>query len=256
DGRGQLHRAQLPRLAPGAVAARLVLPRRRDAPAHRDLAVADPRDADAEAAGLHGFDGPRLPARHDRRDALPDLPPVRGASRRPRDYARRPEGNASEHHAPALRPRAARALPDALLPVHRALDGTGRILHGLRRRRLPDLQALRLDRDGRLGRRRPGGARVLRDRPRGVLGLRVRKGSRAPGPPPPRRPRTPLPRGGRPTLLPPVLGARVKAPISWLRDYVPIEMPLPELAERLAVSTCEVDQITHRGVPDVDGNLG
>jgi phenylalanyl-tRNA synthetase beta chain len=47
----------------------------------------------------------------------------------------------------------------------------------------------------------------------------------------------------------------MKAPVSWLRDYVPVEMPLAELAERLAISTCEVDQITHRGVPDVDGNL-
>jgi phenylalanyl-tRNA synthetase beta chain len=48
----------------------------------------------------------------------------------------------------------------------------------------------------------------------------------------------------------------MKAPVSWLRDYVPIEMPLAELAGRLAVSTCEVDRITRRGVPDVDGNLG
>src|SRR3989442_5492762 len=48
----------------------------------------------------------------------------------------------------------------------------------------------------------------------------------------------------------------MKAPASWLRDYVAIEMPLPELAGRLAVSTCEVDQISRRGVPDVDGNLG
>jgi phenylalanyl-tRNA synthetase beta chain len=48
----------------------------------------------------------------------------------------------------------------------------------------------------------------------------------------------------------------MKAPVSWLRDYVAIEMPLPELAERLAISTCEVDRISRRGVPDVDGNLG
>ncbi len=48
----------------------------------------------------------------------------------------------------------------------------------------------------------------------------------------------------------------MKVPVSWLRDYVAIEMPLAELAERLAVSTCEVDQISRRGVPDVDGNLG
>ena len=47
----------------------------------------------------------------------------------------------------------------------------------------------------------------------------------------------------------------MKVPVSWLRDYVPIEMPLPELAERLAVSTCEVNSVRRRGVPDVDGNF-
>jgi phenylalanyl-tRNA synthetase beta chain len=47
----------------------------------------------------------------------------------------------------------------------------------------------------------------------------------------------------------------VKVPVSWLRDYVSFEVPLPELAERLAVSTCEVNSIQRRGVPDVDGNL-
>jgi phenylalanyl-tRNA synthetase beta chain len=45
-------------------------------------------------------------------------------------------------------------------------------------------------------------------------------------------------------------------PVSWLREYVPLEMPLPELAERLSVSTAEVDGIERRGVPDEDGNLG
>ncbi len=48
----------------------------------------------------------------------------------------------------------------------------------------------------------------------------------------------------------------MKVPVSWLRDYVPIEMPLAELAERLAVSACEVNSISRRGVPDVNGNLG
>jgi phenylalanyl-tRNA synthetase beta chain len=48
----------------------------------------------------------------------------------------------------------------------------------------------------------------------------------------------------------------MKAPVSWLRDYVPIEMPVADVAERLAVSTCEVNEISRRGVPDVDGNLG
>jgi phenylalanyl-tRNA synthetase beta chain len=47
----------------------------------------------------------------------------------------------------------------------------------------------------------------------------------------------------------------VKVPVSWLRDYVSIELPLRVLAERLAVSTCEVNSIQRRGVPDIDGNL-
>jgi phenylalanyl-tRNA synthetase beta chain len=33
-------------------------------------------------------------------------------------------------------------------------------------------------------------------------------------------------------------------------------MPLPELAERLSISTAEVEGIERRGVPDADGNLG
>ncbi len=48
----------------------------------------------------------------------------------------------------------------------------------------------------------------------------------------------------------------MKVPVSWLRDYVAIEMPLQELADRLAVSTCEVDRISHLGVVDAGGNLG
>jgi phenylalanyl-tRNA synthetase beta chain len=48
----------------------------------------------------------------------------------------------------------------------------------------------------------------------------------------------------------------LKVPLSWLRDYVSVEMPLQELADRLAVSTCEVDRISHLGVVDEDGNLG
>src|SRR5438094_398262 len=48
----------------------------------------------------------------------------------------------------------------------------------------------------------------------------------------------------------------MRVPVSWLREFVPLEMPLPELAERLSVSTAEVEGIERRGVPDVDGNLG
>jgi hypothetical protein len=48
----------------------------------------------------------------------------------------------------------------------------------------------------------------------------------------------------------------MRVPLSWLRDYVALEMPLAELAERLAISTAEVEPIEPRGVPDADGNLG
>ena len=41
----------------------------------------------------------------------------------------------------------------------------------------------------------------------------------------------------------------MKVPVDWLRDYVAIDVPLPELANRLAVSTCEVERISRRGVP-------
>jgi phenylalanyl-tRNA synthetase beta chain len=48
----------------------------------------------------------------------------------------------------------------------------------------------------------------------------------------------------------------LRVPVSWLRDYVPIEMPLDELATRLSISTAEVEGIERRGVSDTDGNLG
>ena len=48
----------------------------------------------------------------------------------------------------------------------------------------------------------------------------------------------------------------MRVPVSWLRDYVKVEMPLEELATRLSISTAEVEGIERRGVPDEDGNLG
>jgi phenylalanyl-tRNA synthetase beta chain len=48
----------------------------------------------------------------------------------------------------------------------------------------------------------------------------------------------------------------MRVPVSWLRDYVPVEMPLEELATRLSISTAEVEGIERRGVPEEDGNLG
>jgi phenylalanyl-tRNA synthetase beta chain len=48
----------------------------------------------------------------------------------------------------------------------------------------------------------------------------------------------------------------MRVPVNWLRDYVPLEMPLDDLATRLSVSSAEVEGIERRGVPDQDGNLG
>jgi phenylalanyl-tRNA synthetase beta chain len=48
----------------------------------------------------------------------------------------------------------------------------------------------------------------------------------------------------------------MRVPLSWLREYVPVEVSARELADRLVISTCEVDRIEHLGVADSDGNLG
>ncbi len=47
----------------------------------------------------------------------------------------------------------------------------------------------------------------------------------------------------------------MKVPLSWLRDYVALEMPLGELATRLSVSSAEVEGIERSGVADEGGNL-
>ncbi len=48
----------------------------------------------------------------------------------------------------------------------------------------------------------------------------------------------------------------LRVPVSWLREYVPFTVSVEELAARLVTSSCEVDRIVTRGVPDLDGNLG
>ncbi|MDQ3875328.1 MAG: phenylalanine--tRNA ligase subunit beta, partial [Actinomycetota bacterium] len=48
----------------------------------------------------------------------------------------------------------------------------------------------------------------------------------------------------------------MRVPLSWLREYVRVDVPTSELAERLSVATAEVKAIERRGVPDDDGNLG
>jgi phenylalanyl-tRNA synthetase beta chain len=47
----------------------------------------------------------------------------------------------------------------------------------------------------------------------------------------------------------------MRVPVSWLREYVPIEVPLDELAEKLSVASAEVEGIERIGVTDADGNL-
>jgi phenylalanyl-tRNA synthetase beta chain len=48
----------------------------------------------------------------------------------------------------------------------------------------------------------------------------------------------------------------LKVPVSWLKEYVPIDRPVEEIAQRLVISSCEVEGIERVGVADVDGNLG
>ena len=44
----------------------------------------------------------------------------------------------------------------------------------------------------------------------------------------------------------------MRVPVSWLRDYVPIEMPLDELATRLSVSTAEIGRASCRERVSID----
>ncbi|HJU48115.1 MAG TPA: phenylalanine--tRNA ligase subunit beta [Gaiellaceae bacterium] len=46
------------------------------------------------------------------------------------------------------------------------------------------------------------------------------------------------------------------APLSWLREYVHVTATARELADRLSVSSLEVERVLDVGPPDVDGNLG
>ncbi len=48
----------------------------------------------------------------------------------------------------------------------------------------------------------------------------------------------------------------MRVPVSWLRDYVAMDMPLAELASRLSVAAAEIEGIEAKGVADEGGNLG
>jgi phenylalanyl-tRNA synthetase beta chain len=48
----------------------------------------------------------------------------------------------------------------------------------------------------------------------------------------------------------------MRAPLSWLREYVIVDATVEEIAERLFTSSVQVDAVIDVGVPDVDGNVG
>ena len=48
----------------------------------------------------------------------------------------------------------------------------------------------------------------------------------------------------------------MRAPLSWLREYVTVDATAKEIADRLFTSALQVDELIDVGVPDVDGNLG
>jgi phenylalanyl-tRNA synthetase beta chain len=48
----------------------------------------------------------------------------------------------------------------------------------------------------------------------------------------------------------------MKVPLSWLRDYVAVDVPVEELVDRITVSIAGVERVFRRGVVDADGNLG
>jgi phenylalanyl-tRNA synthetase beta chain len=47
----------------------------------------------------------------------------------------------------------------------------------------------------------------------------------------------------------------MRVPVTWLKEYVAFDEPIEDVARRLVVSSCEVDRIVKRGVPDTNGNL-
>jgi len=48
----------------------------------------------------------------------------------------------------------------------------------------------------------------------------------------------------------------MRAPLSWLREYVTVDATAEEIAHRLAISSVEVERVVDVGVADVEGNLG
>ena len=48
----------------------------------------------------------------------------------------------------------------------------------------------------------------------------------------------------------------MRAPLSWLREYVDTDATPAEIARRLTVSSLEVERVIPAGVSDAEGNLG
>src|SRR3954469_23495819 len=47
----------------------------------------------------------------------------------------------------------------------------------------------------------------------------------------------------------------MRVPVSWLREYAPIELPLDELATKLSIAAAEIEGIERIGVAEANGNL-
>src|SRR3990170_3541766 len=47
----------------------------------------------------------------------------------------------------------------------------------------------------------------------------------------------------------------MRAPVSWLREYVTVDASPEEIARRLSISSLEVERVTDAGGADADGNL-
>ncbi len=122
------------RAGPGHLLSRRRTRRPAAAAPHPDLGRADHHHAGTRAAVPRHRTWPHLP-RRPRRDAFADVPPVRRHRDRPRHHARPPQGLPDRLPARVLRHRhAAGALPFELLPVHRALHGSGHRLEPQDRR--------------------------------------------------------------------------------------------------------------------------
>ena len=195
-----------------------------------------------------------LSPRHAGRDAHADLPPGGRARRRRGDHARRPRSGRSTSAQGAVRPGAAHRVPDALLPVHRAVDRGIRVLPRLRRRRLPGLPSFGLDRARWRGHGRSEAVRVRRLRPGAVHRLRVRAGASSG-----------LPCCGTSSPTCGSSGATTSAsrgssdesPRSPGCASTSRRPATPsEIARRLAISSLEVERVIEAGVADRDGNLG